>query len=76
MRDHADGFSRDEIRELITLIADQSRELSGIVEDLLVAARADADSLVIRPEVLDVVGEVTKIVSGDGRRVTSSLQSS
>ncbi len=34
-------FSQDEISEFISLIADQSREMGDLIEDLLVAARAD-----------------------------------
>ena len=39
----------DEVPELQTVIAQQAQEVSDIVEDLLVAARASADSITIRP---------------------------
>jgi PAS domain S-box-containing protein len=63
LRDNATDFSRDEADELIGLIADQSRELSNIVEDLLVAARSDVETLVIRPESLRVGDELDQIVA-------------
>ena len=63
MRDHGDEFSRDELSEFVALIADQSRELANIVEDLLVAARTEAGTLSIRPEAVDVVTEIGQITS-------------
>jgi PAS domain S-box-containing protein len=63
LRDHSDEFSPTESAELIELIADQSRELSNIVEDLLVAARIESDSLAVRPEVLDVAEEISVVLA-------------
>jgi PAS domain S-box-containing protein len=63
LRDHDAAFGESERRELIELIADQSRELADIVEDLLVATRSDPSTLSIRPEVVDVPSEVDRIVA-------------
>ncbi len=63
LRDHDDAFGDAERRELIGLIAEQSRELSDIVEDLLVATRADPSTLSVRPEVVDVAAEIERIVA-------------
>lgn len=63
LRDNAANFTRDETRDLIHIIADQSRELSNIVDDLLVAARADLSTLVVRPELIDLRAEITHIVA-------------
>lgn len=63
LRDNAGGFSADETSSLIDLIAEQSRELSNIVDDLLVAARADLDTLAVRPEVVPLAAEVAQIVA-------------
>ncbi len=65
---HSPGtFSEAETMELIQMIADQSNELAGIVEDLLVAGRTEmgVQNLDIREfdlasEVRDVVGNVTR----------------
>lgn len=65
LRDHGDEFSIDEARELISIIADQSRELSNIVEDLLVAAWSDGDTLAVRPEVVNITAELARIVSSN-----------
>ncbi|GIU92988.1 MAG: hypothetical protein KatS3mg011_1894 [Acidimicrobiia bacterium] len=51
LRDNESAFGEDERRDLVELIAEQAQEVAHIVEDLLVAARADTDtiSLVVRP---------------------------
>lgn len=63
LHEHVHAFGEPERSELTALIADQSRELSDIVEDLLVAARADADSLAVRPQVIDAAEEVQRIIA-------------
>ncbi|MEX2419002.1 MAG: PAS domain-containing sensor histidine kinase [Acidimicrobiia bacterium] len=63
LRDNASEFSAEETRDLINIIADQSRELSNIVEDLLIAARADLSTLVVRPELVDLRDEIDQIVA-------------
>ncbi len=65
LRDRGEDFSIAEARELVDLIADQSRELSNIVEDLLVAARAEAGTLSVRPEEIDIGAEIGRIVPFD-----------
>jgi PAS domain S-box-containing protein len=63
LRDNADEFTAEEVEDLINIIADQSRELSNIVEDLLVAARSDLGTLAVRPEVIDLKQEIEQIVA-------------
>ena len=52
-------FTRAEIAELSSLIAEQGDELARMVEDLLVAARADAGTLAVEPEDV-VVGDIVR----------------
>lgn len=63
LEQHDGAFGEAERRELIGLIAEQSRELSDIVEDLLVATRADPTTLAVRPEVVDVATQIERIVA-------------
>jgi len=63
MRDRAEEFSRTELVDFVALIADQSRELANIVEDLLVAARAEAGTLAVRPEPIDVATEIGRVTA-------------
>ena len=52
-------FSSDDVHQLIELIADQSRDLANIVQDLLVIGRADAGgSLVITQTAVDLKTEL------------------
>jgi len=74
LRDHAGSFSDHEKDFLIDLIAEQSRELSNIVDDLLVAARADLDTLVVRPEVVAIAPEVTQIVTTTMREAAPAIR--
>ncbi|MDF1596005.1 MAG: HAMP domain-containing sensor histidine kinase [Acidimicrobiia bacterium] len=53
-----------EAKELIGVIADQSHELSNIIEDLLVAARADIGAVSISKVEVDVAAEAEMVVSG------------
>ncbi|MGB8362493.1 MAG: HAMP domain-containing sensor histidine kinase [Acidimicrobiia bacterium] len=57
-------LGHDEIDELTGIIAVQSRELAELVEDLLVASRADFGNLSIRPEAVDLRSQVEMVVGG------------
>ncbi len=50
LRDGLQEFSREELDVLVRLIAEQSMEVADLVEDLLVAARADVDSVAVAAE--------------------------
>lgn len=56
--DNADSFDPAEARELLQLVAEQSTDVAHIVEDLLVAARADIGELSISPEIVDIGAEI------------------
>jgi PAS domain S-box-containing protein len=62
LRDHWDNFAEEELIELINLIADQGTEVSAIVQDLLVAARADIGSITINPVQFRVADEVESAI--------------
>jgi len=56
----------DELDELSRIIAAQSKELAELVEDLLVASRADFGNLSIRPEPTDLRDQVEMVIGGLG----------
>jgi signal transduction histidine kinase len=60
----AEDLSEGEVGELMAIIARQSRELAELVEDLLVASRADFGNLSIRPEPVDLIGQARRVVEG------------
>ena len=57
------SFSEGELAEFISLIADQSREMGDLIEDLLVAARADIGKIPIHPETVDLRECVDQVVA-------------
>jgi signal transduction histidine kinase len=54
----------EELDELSGIIAMQSRELAELVEDLLVASRAEFGNLSIKPDRIDLRAEVDSVVRG------------
>jgi len=60
----ADGesLSDAEQQELASLVAEQASDVSHIVEDLLVAARAESEMLTIVPERFDLDAEVRQVI--------------
>ncbi len=62
LRDGTQRFTTDEISDLAGLMADQSMEISNIIEDILVVARADMGSLTIAPCETDLAEEVAMVV--------------
>ena len=64
-----DSFEDRELRELVSLIASEGREVSTIVEDLLVAAQAETGKLRLKPERVDLVqiaNDVHRALSNSG----------
>ncbi len=49
-----DDFDQSELRELVSLIASEGREVSTIVEDLLVASQVETGNLRLSPERVDL----------------------
>lgn len=58
------SMTDEELGELNRIIAVQSRELAELVEDLLVASRADFGNLSIRQEVIDLHDQVDRVLEG------------
>ena len=60
LADSRTSFSDEETDELIQLVAEQSADVAHIVEDLLVAARADIGGLTISSENVDLAKEADR----------------
>ena len=58
------SLGEEELDELNGIIAVQSRELAELVEDLLVASRADFGNLSIKPESIDLREQVERVLEG------------
>ena len=63
LRDHADNFTLEERRDLRNVIAMQAREVAAIVEDLLVAARADIGEVSVFPASIDLATAVDDVLA-------------
>jgi signal transduction histidine kinase len=63
LEERFDEFSRAELDEFISLLAVESNDVANIVEDLLVAARADIGTLALRCQPLEVRGELAITLS-------------
>lgn len=53
-----------DLAELAELVGDQGREITNIIEDLLVAARADVGTMTVVPEHIDLGEQVRTAVRG------------
>lgn len=60
----SDTFSSEELTEFHQLIAQQSREVAYIVEDLLVAARVEIETVSIDSQPVDLDAEVAATIDG------------
>lgn len=66
LRDRSDEFTEEERAELMGLVADQGKEMSDLVNDLLVAARADVGMVRIEPELIDLREQVDGVLEAMG----------
>lgn len=66
LRQAPDSYSEMETREFIQMIAEQSHELAGIVEDLLVAGRAEMGVQNLNIENFDLLAEARELIDNGG----------
>ncbi len=67
LRHHHASFSPSEKQEFMELIADQAADVANIVEDLLVAARADIGTVTVSPVEIDVAETVRSVAEFLGK---------
>lgn len=68
-------FSDQEQTDLIALMASQSQEVADIVDDLLIAARTAAGTIVVAPQVVSVRNVVGEVLASHSGRVHFSTVS-
>ena len=61
MQDRINAFSEEEVRQFAGVIASQSNEVAGIVEDLLVITRAEAGHLTVTPGPINLAAEMRQV---------------
>jgi len=73
LKDRAHSFDAKELTEMLELIAQQSHDMADMVEDLLVAARAEIGTVSVRPQVVYLRSQAEAAVlalgSADSRRI-------
>jgi PAS domain S-box-containing protein len=62
LRINGAGLAEEETAELHALLSQQAGEVVAIVEDLLVAARADIDRLIVVGETVDIGSQVSAVL--------------
>ena len=67
LKENESSFTPDERTEMIGLVSQQSEEVARLVEDLLVAARADIGTLTIVPTRIDLRELIGSVVTGHAR---------
>jgi two-component system, sensor histidine kinase and response regulator len=78
LRDAWEEFGREATVDLVRMIAEQSAEVAFIVEDLLVAARAEIDAVSVIKQQIDVADEVSMAIrpfpAQDRSRITVNIE--
>ncbi len=64
----------EERRELLELVVEQAAEMSNIVDDLLVAARAEVGTVSVEPQRVDLMAELEATLDGLGMTLTLPQQ--
>ena len=75
LRDPRSANDEAERGELLGIIAEQSLEVSRIVEDLLVVARSDAGNLVVDPQPIKLGEEALKVMETIGPDIPIEIES-
>ncbi|MDJ0953268.1 MAG: histidine kinase dimerization/phospho-acceptor domain-containing protein [Acidimicrobiia bacterium] len=66
LHDKPANFAAEEQRSLLAMLLEQTNELTGIVEDLLIAARSDIGKVAIHYEEVDLGAEVRSAMETSG----------
>ena len=74
LNDEPDSFSAEERDGLMSMLVEQTDELSGIVEDLLIAARSDIAKVPIHYETVDLGSEAARAMETSGVHGTTRGQ--
>ena len=74
LRNHHSTFSQPERQEFMDLIAEQAADVANIVEDLLVAARADIGAVTLAPKEIDIAATVRALAETTGDAAGPGLE--
>ncbi len=74
LRNHHSTFSPAEQQEFMNLIAEQAGDVANIVEDLLVAARADIGTVSLASKEIDIAAAVRSLAETADDRIGPALE--
>jgi PAS domain S-box-containing protein len=74
LRDNLARFDDEDVETLVGMIAEQSIEVADLVEDLLVAARSDVDTIAVIPEPVEFFEQVELVLTAWGPDDTSRVE--
>ncbi len=78
LNDRWKEFSDDEMAEFINLLVEQSNDMSDLIDDLLIAARADIGNVIVRSEAVELDVQVRTVIAGiavpPGTTITCSVE--
>jgi signal transduction histidine kinase len=74
LADSWDMFSAEEARGLVQLIARQSADISGIVDDLLTITRLEAGTMSVYPKSIEVGEHIRGLVDTLGREANRTVE--
>ncbi|HEX5694880.1 MAG TPA: GAF domain-containing protein, partial [Acidimicrobiia bacterium] len=73
LRDDADTLDPESRAEMIRLVAEQGMDLTNIVDDLLVAAKSEAGTLVIASVRVDLRAQAAQVIEAWGSDVVGAI---
>lgn len=74
LNEHWMNLSDEELGEFTEMLVDQSRDMSDLIEDLLVAARSNIGNVTVRREHVDLEREIEVVVAGFSDTGSSSIE--
>jgi signal transduction histidine kinase len=74
LRDDLAGLSEPERKAMIGNVADEAADLASIIDDLLVAARAELDLLAIRPVPMSLRAQAAQVLENGEKSFSHSIE--
>ena len=74
LRDDADTLDPESRAEMIRLVAEQGMDLTNIVDDLLVAAKSEAGTLVVANVRVDLRAQAAQVIEAWGSDVVGTIE--
>lgn len=76
LRERWGDLTKEELAEFTNLLVDQSRDMSDLIEDLLVAARANIGNVTVRKEPVDLKTQVSGVLTSFAASARMPIQAS